>query len=119
MAKRKRRTFCEVNANLIITGTLCEKKQPLLSDNCQFLLASFHNLMQTYLPLRLRTRWIINHTLLFDVNSLNAHPRNTICHDGFHADVSSFFSAYPFRVRVSTPKESAAARIVGYCSRRF
>ena len=41
MAKRKRRTFCEVNADLIITGTLCEKKQPLLSDYCQFLLDQF------------------------------------------------------------------------------
>ena len=30
------------------TLTLCEKKQPLFSDYCQFLLASFHNFTQTY-----------------------------------------------------------------------
>ena len=30
------------------TPTLSEKKQPLFSDYCQFLLASFHNFTQTY-----------------------------------------------------------------------
>ena len=30
------------------TVTLCEKKHPLFSDYCQFLLASFHNFTQTY-----------------------------------------------------------------------
>ena len=30
------------------TISLCEKKQPLFSDYCQFLLASFHNFTQTY-----------------------------------------------------------------------
>ena len=30
------------------TVTLSKKKQPLLSDYCQFLLASFHNFTQTY-----------------------------------------------------------------------
>ena len=30
------------------TLSVCEKKQPLFSDYCQFLLASFHNFTQTY-----------------------------------------------------------------------
>ena len=34
---------------IMTTLNLSEKKQPLFSDYCQFLLASFHNFTQTYL----------------------------------------------------------------------
>ena len=37
-----------VYSQLMNTVTLSKKKQPLLSDYCQFLLASFHNFTQTY-----------------------------------------------------------------------
>ena len=39
------------------TLTLSEKKQPLFSDYCQFLLASFHNFTQTYLVSEHTDRW--------------------------------------------------------------
>ena len=38
----------QINTQYMKTITLSEKKQPLFSDYCHFLLASFHNFTRTY-----------------------------------------------------------------------